>query len=98
MGVYRKEHDKIERLLVNVEEQLKQYLLETGRKKRLHLLELLEKQSTLRHMLEHHEQREEQDIFLHLTDDVLAPWQVIQQSLDNSYTPLKEQLKKLLAS
>lgn len=97
MHVYRKEHEKIEKLLLNVQEQLQAYLSSSGRMKRLHLLELLEKQSTLRHVLEHHEQREEQDIFLQLTDDVLKPWQQVEQGLERQYKGLKQQLKQLLA-
>lgn len=59
--VYLKEHDKVLKLLDQLSEMLLEFYDFEGRKKRLALLEVLEKQMTFRHVLEHHEEREEMD-------------------------------------
>ena len=59
--VYRKEHDKIIDLMQKLQSLCHRYFESQGREKRLMCLELIEKQVTLRHVVEHHEQREEQD-------------------------------------
>ena len=63
-SVYRQEHDKILALFAVVEQLFARWLATAERrKKRLILLTLLEKQLTLRHVIAHHEEREEQDLF-----------------------------------
>ena len=62
--VYQKEHNKIEDLLDKLSDMLLMFKKITGRKKRLALLGLLEKQISFRQVLEHHEEREERDALL----------------------------------
>lgn len=70
--VYQKEHEKIIQLLQQAQALLNSYIHLQGREKRLALLELLEQQSRFVHVLEHHEQREESDLFL-LIDQLVEP-------------------------
>lgn len=85
INVYQKEHDKLRKMLHENQIMLDEYLAMQGRVKRLALLELLNKQRTFAHVMEHHEQREEQDLFLKLDevtlDDALRQWHQLEQKL-----------------
>lgn len=96
--VYEKEHEKLQKMLAKLAMYLQHYYALTGRDKRLALLVLLDEEQTLRHVMEHHEQREEQDLFLHLPDSVVAneEWRDINAMLDNKYSVLKKRLKLAL--
>lgn len=61
ISVYQKEHAKIIKMLAAITAMLDDYAAFTGRRQRLSLLEILEKQSSFSQVLEHHEEREEQD-------------------------------------
>lgn len=87
--VYQKEHQKIMQLLQQIDALLSSYVTLQGREKRLALLELLEQQSRFVHVLEHHEQREESDVFLQV-DTQLAPAEL--QALDQLWRQQEEQV------
>lgn len=99
--LYKKEHDKIEKLLVKLEEKLSQYYQLQGRRKRLALLEVLDDEQSFKHVMEHHEQREEDDLFLHLDsvlkEDATEQWLEVNLKLEIQYKDLKHSLKTLLA-
>lgn len=94
-NVYLKEHDKVLDLLTNVQVMLHQYFEAKGRIKRLLLLELLEWEGRMRHVIEHHEQREEQDLFLHIADQH-EQWFNLYEPLRLQHEPLRQVLKALL--
>lgn len=66
--IYQKEHDKVLQKLNELTELFEYYLKQQGRVKRITVLELMEKQVTFRHLLEHHETREEEDLFKQLPE------------------------------
>lgn len=98
--VYQKEHEKIVQLLHINFRLLQSYLRLQGREKRLALLELLAKQNQFEHVLEHHEQREESDLFLllkqqpkALLSQLLERWQGIEQAC---LQPYQESIKAIM--
>lgn len=94
-NVYLKEHDKVLDLLAKAQLMLNQYFEAKGRMKRLLLLELLEREGRMRHVIEHHEQREEQDLFLHIADQH-EQWFKFYEPLRLQHEPLRQTLKALL--
>ena len=100
LHLYKQEHDKIEKLLAKLESRLISYYLLQGRRKRLALLEILDDEQSFKHVMEHHEQREEDDLFLHfdgvLSDDATAKWLDTNKKLTEQYSELKQSLKVLL--
>lgn len=95
-SVYRQEHEKILQLAGAVECLFTRWHAEErSRTKRLLLLELLERQLTLRHVIEHHEQREEQDLFGFIVEDS-AQWRQI-EGLLAGYTVLKREISEFLS-
>ena len=98
--VYLKEHEKLLQMLGQLIERLKSYTQLQGRKKRLALLEVLDSEQTLLHVMEHHEEREEQDLFVQMlnieTEGVLPEWLTIEAELQGKHQVFKEQLKQLL--
>lgn len=95
--VYQKEHDKILQLLQQLETDVAQYLQAKGRVKRMLLLDLLEKHFRLAGVLEHHEQREEEDLFLQINHLPLQKlWQQTYAPLEAKLLPFKQQLKAQL--
>lgn len=98
-SVYLKEHEKILKLLAAVNESLQRYSASQGRVKRLCLLELLEQQQTLRNVLEHHEEREEQDLLLALhSDAVKEQGYAAYLQCELQHASLKQRLKAFLQS
>lgn len=95
LEVYRKEHDKLDAMLVRLSQMLVDYQRLQGRRKRLALLELLDYEQTLRHVMEHHEEREEMDLFSHVMK-VNADWQTTNLQLQMRYADLKNLLKAKL--
>jgi hypothetical protein len=91
LDLYRKEHNKVLQKLGEIDALFAQYLREQGRAQRIYALELFEKQVSFRHLLEHHETREEQDLLQHLPvldnlqmDDYVAfeqQWQSFKQEV-----------------
>ena len=80
-SVYLHEHEKILQLVAAVERLFSRWHAEErSRSRRLLLLELLERQLTLRHVIEHHEQREEQDLF-ELIAETSAEWRQVEELL-----------------
>ena len=69
LKVYVKEHDKLLQLLAKIAKRLESFYQLQGRLKRLALLEILDQENVFLHVMEHHEEREEQDLFLQLPDD-----------------------------
>lgn len=98
--LYLKEHDKIEKMLARLERLLSSYYRLAGRRKRLALLELVEIEQTLKGVMEHHEQREETDLFLHMERVVsgaaVAEWQALAEAFHVGSRELKLSLKALL--
>lgn len=96
--VYRKEHDKLEQMLEKSVSLLRGYYLLEGRRKRVALLEVLDFQRSFLHVMEHHEEREEQDLFLKLTydADTLSLWSDVSAQLQR-FDHVRETLKALLA-
>lgn len=102
LPVYHKEHDKLQKMLQGLQQRTGQYQGFTGRYKRLALLELLDEQQRFRHVMEHHEQREEQDLFLLINQlpehlFLLEQWQQIDRQLLQQFAPLRQSLKAILA-
>ena len=99
--VYTKEHEKLQAMVVDMQEMLDDYNRMQGRTKRLGLLSLLDRQQSLYHVMEHHEEREEKDLFTHLEAldaSAINVWQKKEKELFAQFGPLKEQLKVLLHS
>jgi hypothetical protein len=97
--VYEKEHEKLLVMLGALKNLLASYYLLKGREKRLALLEVLDKQQSFYHVMEHHEEREEQDLFmhLHLIDvSVEELWLKVESELFEKYNTNKQSLKILL--
>jgi hypothetical protein len=97
--VYEKEHEKLIRMLDGIQQMLARYYLFSGREKRLALLELLEKEQSFLRVMEHHEQREGQDLFDHLPQldaSVHEQWLQVQETLFLSSDELKQSIKKYL--
>ena len=102
-NIYRKEHEKILKLLTVLTSREESYAKLTGRIKRLALLELLESQVQLRHVVEHHEEREEMDALTQLVlldgvneNDVMHAWQAAQEWQLN-HAALLQDLKQRFA-
>lgn len=99
-GVYLKEHKKLLTILQKQQQQLRAYIKLQGRRKRLALLEVLDAESTFIHVMEHHEQREEQDLFVQMQilelDSIGLEWQKVDVELDEKYRDYKNQLKIVL--
>lgn len=100
LSLYHKEHLKIEQLLAKLQKKLQGYYALQGRVKRLALLEVLDDEQTFKHVMEHHEQREEKDLFLYLSE-VLSEkktdrWRKIEAGLESQYSNLKQSLKQML--
>ena len=97
--VYQKEHDKLLKMLDKTTNLLNEYYLLSGRRKRLALLEVLDYQSTFLHVMEHHEEREEQDLFLYLpvSSETLAAWQQCESEL-SAFNKTKDALKQFLSA
>ena len=99
--VYSKEHEKLLAMLSDIHAALCHYHGLQGRERRLGLLSLLEREQSLYHVMEHHEQREEQDLFLHLDqfgEKLKQEWQRREEKLFLRYQTVKEQLKYFLQS
>lgn len=103
--VYQKEHEKIVQLLELNLALFNSYLGFEGREKRLALLELLAKQNQFEHVLEHHEQREESDMFLqlkHLSEKELEGlaehWQAIEKGCLKPYQQSIQAIAQELAA
>lgn len=100
MLVYTKEHEKILALLEKNSVLLDDYTRMHGREKRLALLELLNTQRSFIHMMEHHEQREEQDMFIVLTAldtaDLSKQWQAIELALKQQYQAFDRKIDSYL--
>ena len=98
LKVYHKEHEKLLSMLKKLSNMLDSYYPLNGRIKRLALLEILDFQSSFLHVMEHHEEREEQDLFENLPDDkpLLQYW----LDCETQFLPhhqSKKQLKTFLA-
>jgi hypothetical protein len=98
LDVYQKEHAKLDKILAKLAGYLQHYYGLAGREKRLALLAVLDEEQTFRHVMEHHELREEQDLFSHLPDSLALHelWSDMQVRLVDKYAALKERLKLLL--
>ena len=98
VAIYLKEHDKVLAFLTKVTRFFEQYVSLSGREKRLFLLEVLDAQSSFYHLLEHHEEREEQDIFDGIVDNdgLIEQWQSLQTALTARYSTNKTRLKTFL--
>lgn len=98
VNVYQKEHDKLLLMQAKSEVLLNRLVLLDGRRRRLFLLELLDQQQSFMHVMEHHEEREEQDLFLHIQESssALEQWIQIDNALTQEHQHAKQQLKKLL--
>ncbi len=96
LKVYLKEHDKILDLMRKIDSLSDVYFESTGRKKRLLCLELIEKQVTFRHVLEHHEEREELDVLQNIQDQSESQQHQAQKLLDtlNDWTVANEQSRQ----
>lgn len=101
--VYQKEHEKLLQLLAKNIAMLQSYSKLVGREKRLALLELLAKQNQFEHVLEHHEQREESDLFpalteLQTTEQLNQHWLAIEQDCLASHQIMIKQISQELAA
>ena len=101
--VYQKEHEKLEQLLKKQGIRLESYYQLAGRKKRLALLEVVDKALTLQHVMEHHEQREEQDLLIQLEgldkekkETIQQQWLQLNSALEQENIVLKQQLNEML--
>lgn len=101
IAVYYKEHDKLLKLLANNQSMLQDYCLLSGRKKRIALLDVLDSQRVFRQVMEHHEEREESDLFLHIdqpaSEALLANWLEIDKTLAQRVAHLQLPLEAFLA-
>ncbi|MCY4045302.1 MAG: hypothetical protein OXE99_09500 [Cellvibrionales bacterium] len=88
--VYRKEHEKLEAALSKLKRKTADYLTFSGRKKRHALISLIEDQLRFYHLMEHHEEREEQDLFLFMPDLSASLWVVPYKKLLDSFLSFKE--------
>ena len=98
LGVYLKDHTKIEQQLVQQKCLLQSYCQLQGRKKRIALLELLAKQQRFTQLLEHHDLREESDVLKKIANDqhVAVLWCEQQKCLNMEHQSFKARLKKHL--
>jgi hypothetical protein len=96
VSVYQKEHDKIKRQLDKLIVKTQSYLDFSGRKKRHALISLIEDQLRFYHLLEHHEEREEQDLFLFLPEIPIHVWASPYQILLDSFSSFKENVVRKL--
>lgn len=100
LHLYKKEHDKIEQLLGKLDSKLTQYYQMQDRRKRLALLAILESEQLLKHVMEHHEQREEDDLFIYfeelLSENITMQWLTINQQLTERHDEFKQFLKQFL--
>ncbi|SRR5690554_2282225 len=100
MLVYSKEHEKIYTLLDKNTALLDDYTRMRGREKRIALLELLEKQRSFSHVMEHHEEREEQDMFVLLnaakTASLSQQWHAIEHALNEKHRAFDKQIDSYL--
>jgi hypothetical protein len=97
--LYRVEHEKIERLRQNLKTGLEQLFLLRGKSRRLQLLQFLQEEQTLQRVLDHHEQREEKDLFLFLQTVDLAmvePWQQAGREREARIARRREELARML--
>lgn len=95
--VYQKEHDKLVSMLARLSQMLDGYYQMQGRRKRLALLEVINYEQSLLHVMEHHEEREEMDLFQWIQQEGEA-WLAINQQLTDKYAGLKAELKLYLES
>lgn len=100
LTVYQKEHEKILKMLANLQSDLARFFLLKGREKRLALLDVFAKQQVFRNVMDHHEIREERDLFQHLhnTPLLIQQWQSINAPLLERYFDDKEKLKHYFAN
>lgn len=103
--VYQKEHEKLLQLVNKNQQFLLSYVQLKGREKRLALLELLAMQNQLEHVLEHHEQREESDMFQVLSaqntehlEHLAEQWQAKEQQCLSPYQTDIKVIAQALAS
>lgn len=98
--VYSKEHEKIIALLNKNRDLLADYTKMQGREKRLALLTLLDNQRSFNNVMEHHEEREEMDLFLLLngfdTAALSLQWQQIEQALEQQYKNIDQRIDAYL--
>lgn len=97
--VYAKEHEKMQKMLRDVETLLQHFCRLQGREKRLALLDMLDKEQSFYHLMEHHEQREEQDLFLHLEkleSSAIRQWLLVEEALHKRHDSFKQHLKQFL--
>jgi len=96
--VYQKEHEKLLRMLESLKDELLAYFQLSGRHKRLALLDVLANQQVFRRVMEHHELREEQDLFLHLEayESLSEKWSGINVQLHTQFAKDKDDLKAWL--
>lgn len=97
--VYLKEHDKLLSLLDKNHQRFEHFCHLNGRAQRLYLIEYLDSLGSFYHVMEHHEQREEQDLFDRLPADeyIAATWQETESALIEKWRDEKERLKVWLA-
>lgn len=100
--VYRKEHDKLLTMMAQLSDRLQEYHAFAGRYRRLALLELLDAEFRFQHVMAHHEQREEQDLFPVLasgagSDRLLQQWQDSNQPLQQRAGMLLQRLQDFLS-
>lgn len=96
VSVYQKEHDKLKLQLQKLIVKSQSYLDFSGRKKRYALISLIEDQLRFYHLLEHHEEREEQDLFLFLPEIPIHLWVSPYQILLDSFSSFKENIVRKL--
>lgn len=99
--VYVKEHEKLLSMLANIEALLQDYVSFVGRKKRLALLTLLDVEQAFCHVMEHHEQREEKDLFVHINmqqADLFSQWHALEMQLQQRHAAFQHELESFLAT
>lgn len=101
VNVYRKEHDKLLAMQVDINTRLSQYAGFDGRYRRLALLELLDVELRFVHVLEHHEQREEDDLLTSLAampeaENLSRQWRAINNELDDEFAASKGDIRRFL--
>lgn len=95
--VYRLEHKKLSSKLDSLFDLTKTYFNLSGRKKRLALLTLIEYQLQFYRLMEHHEQREEKDLFFYIPNNVdKTLWLLPYQEITETIFKFKAHLKNVL--
>ena len=100
LRVYEKEHEKILAMLEKNQQMVNEYMAMRGREKRFALLELLDTQGSFLHVLEHHEEREEKDLFVLMAPldlaEAVTQWEAINQALQAQHGDFLQQVENYL--